>query len=165
MTDYVVIAADRIETLEEARDYYRERLAGAHAVTCYGRAVTIVFERDSTHLFSEDPKDWRVVPQSLRVDRFYGPGKVETRTFSLTRARLMDHVLRAICAFTVSIPGTGPRGGQNRMLHGPALSSGEYLRVVLRPGPGDAFTCVSAYPVSLAVWREAVRAKRARFPP
>jgi len=162
---YVVIRSEFIETLEEARAYYRDRLVGSHDVTCHGRAVTIVFEADNTHLFSTESKDWRTVAANVRVDRQFGNGKIETREFCPIRARLLDDVIRSICHFTISIPGTGPRGAQNRMLHGPALPNGEYLRVVLRPGPGGAHTCVSAYPVALAVWRSAVRAKRAKFPP
>jgi hypothetical protein len=51
------------------------------------------------------------------------------------------------------------------MLHGPRLVSGQYMRVVLRPGPGTAWTCVSAYPVDAEQWMAARRAKSARFPP
>jgi hypothetical protein len=67
--------------------------------------------------------------------------------------------------FTASVPGTGQGGHEKRMLHGPALPDGRYMRVVLRPGPGDAFTCISAYPVSRDAWLEIRRSKRAKFPP
>ena len=77
----------------------------------------------------------------------------------------MDEVLRAIATFTVSVPGTGRQGSENPTLHGQRLASGEYMRVVLRPGPGTAWTCVSAYPVAARVWLEMCRAKRAKFPP
>jgi len=91
---------------------------------------------------------------------------LEVRVFNVERASMMDLVLPAVSRFTVSIPGTATtRGREKRMLHGVRLPDGRYMRVVLRPGPGEAFTCVSAYPVSEAVWLDARRAKSARFPP
>src|SRR5205085_884691 len=99
------------------------------------------------------------------VERRIGGGRVERREFSLERAQLMDRILPAIHDYTVSIPGTGHRGAENRMLHGPRLPNGRYMRVVLRPGPGDAFTVVSAYPVEHGTWMAACRSRRAKFPP
>ena len=164
-----------IQTLAQARDYYRAELAGVRTVTCYGKRVRVVFERDATHLFSDGPDErlsaeeqqaWvEAIPAELRVERRLPNGKVEVRRFSEERARLMGHVLPAISGFTVSVPGTGNRGHEKRMLHGPALPDGRHIRVLLRPGPGDAFTCVSAYPVSSEVWVAMTRAKRAKFPP
>jgi hypothetical protein len=150
-----------IETLDEARAYYQATLVRAHPINCHGRPVTIVFEAAATHLYSESVADWRSIPAAERVDRKLGPGRIETRQFSLRRAWLMDQVLPAITLYTVSTPGTRA----NRMLHGQRLASGEYMRVILNPGPGSAFTCVSAYPVAERVWREACLSKRARFPP
>ena len=46
MASYVVIRSEYIATAEEARDYYRAKLAGLHTVTSDGRPVTIVFEHD-----------------------------------------------------------------------------------------------------------------------
>ena len=168
MASYVVIRSELIETLDEARDYYRERLAAKHRITSYGRPASIVFEGDATHLYSvglkgEDPRD--LAPHE-RVARQISPGNVDVRRFNVERARLMDRVLPAISLFTVSNPeGGGPPGRQKRVLHGPALPSGERLRVVLRPGPGTAWTCVSAYPVSADEWLAACRLKRAKWPP
>ncbi|MEI8255416.1 MAG: hypothetical protein WCJ30_07045 [Deltaproteobacteria bacterium] len=150
-----------ITTVNEARAYYAERLAGAHKIQSAGRDVTIVFERGATHLYSVEVTALPVVAVTRRL----GVGRIEAREFSLERARLMDEVLRAVSLYTVSVPGTGGRGRENRMVHGRRLASGQYLRVVLRPGPGDAWTCVSAYPVTEATWMQARRAKSARFPP
>jgi hypothetical protein len=75
----------------------------------------------------------------------------------------MDAVLPAISNFTVSIAGNGP--GERRVLHGPELPSGHYIRVVLRKGPGDAWTCVSAFPVNRGKWLEAMMSARSKFPP
>lgn len=165
----------KIKTLEEAEVFYAEHLAGRRRVTCYGSIVAVVFPPDGTHLFSEGaPKDATEeeraafvagIPSGERVERKIVKGKVEVRRFDVLRARLMDRVLPAISLFTVSVPGTGRDGHEKRMLHGPALSDGTHMRVVLRPGPGDAFTCTSAYTVSERVWLEMRRARPAKFPP
>lgn len=164
MSSYIVIRSAFIKTPQEALDYYAARLAGARALSCHGRAVEVHFEADGTHMYSEGA-DAAAIVASERITRRVPGGRIELRRFALARALLLDDVIRAIEDFTVSIPGTGPSGVEKRMLHGPRLPSGEYLRVVLRPGPRAAFTCVSAYPVAERVWLEARRAKRAKFPP
>ncbi len=164
MTTYIVIRSDLIETADEARDYYRARLAGPRSITSDGRPVTIVFERDATHLYSTELKG----PASTlpRVVRTIAPGKLDVREFSVERARLMDRVPEAIEGYTVSVPAVGGRAGAEKsMIYGRLLPAVGYMRVVLRPGPGIAFTCVSAYPVSEGEWMNARRLKRARFPP
>lgn len=153
-----------ITTKEEALEYFAARIAGARKVICYGTAVGLVFEREGTHFFSEDPGA-DPLNAAERIQRRVAGGRLELRRFNLDRARLMDHIVPAVERFTVSLPGTGRAGLEKRMLHGPALADGRYLRVVLRPGPGEAWTAVTAYPISLAQWREAVRSKRAKFPP
>jgi hypothetical protein len=162
----IALSSDRIETPEEARAYYRAKLGRSHDIALRGEPVTIIFEREATHLYSTETSDWNTLPLGQRVERII-PGRrwPEIRQFSLDRARLMDHVLPALSLFTVAIPGTGARGNENRMLHGPQLPNGDYMRVVLRPGPGTAWTCVSAYTINVEKWRDASRAKRAKFPP
>ena len=166
----------QIETLAEARAYYAEHLAGRRRVTCYGKSVEVVFEKDGTHLFSVGPptnatdEEREVfinsIPGGHRVERRLAKGRLEVRRFDLHRAQLMGRILPAISCFTVSVPGTGRAGHEKRMLHGPRLDDGRYMRVVLRPGPGNGmFTCTSAYPVAERVWLEMGRAKRAKFPP
>lgn len=149
-----------ISSLAEARAFYSEKLARSHEITRYDRRVVIVFEREATHLFSTEPKT-SPIPEEELVLRRLGGERVEVRQFSLERARLMDHVLPALSNFTVST--SAQRG--NRLVYGPRLPDGRYLRVALRPGPLDAWTCVSAYPVSEYLWRDARRSKAARFPP
>ena len=156
-----VARSELITSVVEAREYYATVLAGAHKIQCHGQPVTVVFEREATHLFSTESAGVLVNP----VRRQIGGGRVELREFSLARAQQMDLVLRAVSLYTVSVPGSGGRGRENRMLHGPRLPSTEYMRVVLRPGPGDAWTCVSAYCVAAEKWMEMCRAKRAKFPP
>lgn len=163
MSSYVVVRAALLATRQEAVDYYAARVAGLRTLTVAGRSVEVVFPSDGTHLYSEEPKG--EIPPAETVVRRVPGGRVEVRRFSLDRARLLDDVTDAIQRFTVSIPGTGPASRENRLLHGPRLPDGRYLRVVLRPGPLDRWTCVSAYPVEARVWLDACRAKRARFPP
>lgn len=163
MANYTVTKSRYISSLEEARDYYQRKLARAHRVDCHGRGVTVVFEQAATHLFSVEAVG-KVSPE-LRVRRWLSPTKFEDRKFDLERARSMDDVLIAITHFTVSVPGTANSGHEKRLLHGPRLQTGNHLRVVLRPGPGDAFTCVSAYEISHDKWMEMRRSKAAKFPP
>ena len=162
---YIRTRSQYIESREEAEDYYRERLARPHQIQCRGVDVTIAFERQATHLYSVAHESDAPIDPLLLVRRQIAPYKFDDRVFSLERARLMDEVLRAITFFTVSTPGTGTRGRENRMLHGSALPDGRYMRVILRPGPGDAHTVVSAYPVTHDVWMQQRRAKKAKFPP
>ena len=147
--------------LLEARAYYAAKLVRAHEITRHDRRVTVVFEAGATHLFSVETVTGEVVCAEDRVDRSIGGGRVDVRRFSLERARLMDHVLPALSDFTVS---SSAQGG-NRLVYGPRLPDGRYMRVVLRPGPGSALTCVSAYPVAEHAWMNARRSKGARFPP
>lgn len=162
-----------IDTPEEARNYYAERLGGSRTVSFQRKGktfvLTVVFEHDGTHLFSEAIKPGSIVDSVLRVPRLVPAGRgafrEEVRQFSLDRARLLDHVIRAISLFTVAVPEAGGRTGhQKTVIYGPALPDGRRMRVILRPGPGEARTCVSAYPVSAEEWIKAGRLQRARFP-
>lgn len=172
--DSIVIRSELLLTAEEARAYFRGRLARAHSVTCHGRPVDIVFERDATHIFSEDAKGQAIATDAQVVRRIpIGGGRVRTeiRKFSIERARLLDFILPAISKFTVSVPqGGGPSAMGKRVLYGPPLpvhicGHDRVLRVVLRPGPVRAWTVVTAYPVTYDEWRDATRLVRARFPP
>jgi hypothetical protein len=158
-TGALVEKAEDISTVDEAAAYYRAKLSGVRRVTCCGTRIDIVFPANYTHLYSDATGDGPTVSQTI------APGRVDVRYFSLKRARLMDHVLPAISGFTMSIEGQGAKGRENRVLHGPRLSSGEYMRVVLRPGPKAAWTCVSAFPVSAEAYTQAYRSRRAKFPP
>jgi hypothetical protein len=162
---YVVVRSELISTVAEAKDYYAERISGVHDVNCYGKTVRIFFESAASHMFSEEPPTGIVVPSAEQVVRRVHGGRVEIRRFSVDRARLMDRALEAVARFTVSIPGTGQRGHEMRMFHGPRLPDGRYLRVVLRPGDETDFVCVSAYPIDERTWLAARRAKSAKFPP
>lgn len=162
MATYSVTRSRYIATVEEARDYYVRKMAKAHRIECHGRAVTVAFEASATHLFTIEAKPG-ITGEIVR--RRLGGGRVEERIFDLARAQAMDAVLPAVARYTVSVPGTGPNARASRLLHGPRMLSGSYMRVVLRPGPGTAFTCISAYAVPHATWMEMRRAKSARFPP
>jgi hypothetical protein len=123
-----------------------------------------VFPFNAVHIYSESAPD--PLPEgAVVVTQDVAPGRFEVRIFSCARAQSMDHILPSISNFTVSIVGQGAKGRENKVLHGRRLPTGNYMRVVLRPGPKEAWTCVSAFPVSKAAWQEALRARRAKFPP
>lgn len=158
--------AEDITTLAEAVAYYRAYLARAHTITSHGERVRVVFEAAATHLYSAEAPEG-TPPEQCIAPREYAPGRFEgPRVFNPERARLMGRILPAISNYSLSVPEAGGRPGfQKTLLYGPALEDGRYLRVVLRPGPRDAFTVVSAYPVGVDEWRAASRLKRAKFPP
>lgn len=163
--DHVVWKSELIENEREARRYYQERYAKVHRLACYGKEIVIHFDGAATHLYTEEVRG--VVPPGVTVvRRRVAPGRFDERIFCLDRARLMDRVIPAIVNFSVSIPGTGPTNSVNRLLHGPRLPDGRYMRVVLQPSADSKmFYCLSAYPISHSVWANAHRSKRAKFPP
>lgn len=166
----IVRDSDLIENLEQAQKLFAEDLAGKRKITCHKQPVTVVFERDATHFYSESTYDETLLGPTDRVVRQVPAGnriRTEIRAFSLYRARLMSYILPAISDFTVSVPDSGGRTNHAKsVLYGPTLPNGtDHMRVILRPGPGDAWTCVSAYPVSHEQWLSAMKLKRAKFPP
>lgn len=164
--DYVVWKSTLIETEHEARRYYQERLAKVHDIDCYGVEVKVIFEAAATHVYTEELPVGDPPLGAVVVKRRLRQGVYDERLFSLDRARLMDAIIPAIAAYTVSIPGTGPTSGKNRLLHGARLPDGRYMRVALGPSADPkAFYCLSAYPVPHRVWAQAHSAKRAKFPP
>jgi hypothetical protein len=159
-----VASSDLITTVEEAREYYREKLVGVRKVTCYGKRVPIVFDFDTTHCYSYGIPP-NVAPMGAVLTQQVGVALSEVRVFSLTRARSMDAILPAISLFSVSTEGKGAKNTTTRVLHGQRLPNGEYMRVVLRKGRGDTWRCVSAFPVSATDYRQARTSKHAKFPP
>ena len=105
-----VASSDLITTVEEAREYYRERLVGAHKITCCGKQITIFFDYDATHLYSEAADPQAIPAGAFVVTQQIAPGQSAVRVFNLVRARLMDRVLPAVSNFAVSLVGKGPRG-------------------------------------------------------
>ena len=160
--EYVVLRSELIENSREARRYYEERLGGLHVVECKGRKVTLFFESAVNHVYTEEkPTD----ANAVALTRRFASGNTETRYFSLDRARLMDQIIPAVKYFTFSLPGTGETTRENRLLHGPRLSDGRYLRVALSPGPRGTWYCKSAYPIDAKKWLLLRGAKTAKFPP
>lgn len=160
--EYVVCRSELIETREEARQYYNERLAGAHPLACYGKRVSIYFPLGYSHFYSVSA-DEATTTTADRVTQKLPGGALEVRRFSLTRARLMDAIIPAISCYSVVLPG---RPSQNRQIFGHRLPDGIYLCVIVRPTMQPLnWTAVSAFPVNAATWREARGAKTAKFPP
>jgi hypothetical protein len=159
--DYVVIRSELIENSREARRYYEERLAGLHVVKCHGREVALFFESAANHVYTEERR--RDVNAVALVRRLKS-GDTETRYFCMDRALLMDQIIPAVQNFTFSIPGTASTNRENRLLHGPRLRDGRYLRVALSPGPRGTWHCKSAYPIEADKWMSLRGAKTAKFP-
>ena len=160
-----VASSDLITTLEEARDYYRATLVGVRRVTCYGKKISVFFDFDATHMYSESVKNGQVPIGSVVVTQQVGVAESEVRIFNLKRAKHMDHVLPAISLFSLSIVGQGAKGRETKVLHGPRLASGEYMRVVLRPAREKTWGCKSAFPIARAAYMQAWNSRRAKFPP
>jgi hypothetical protein len=167
VADYVVIRSAFIDTPEEARRYYQERIVGATAmrrILCHGREVVVYFDHAGTHAFTKGftgpiPAGAVLVRRRIALDKY------DDRAFDVDRARLMDYIIPAIQNFTFSIPGTSPEERENRLLHGPRLPDGRYLRVALSPGPRKAWYFKSAYPIEAVAWRKWRTAKTVKFPP
>jgi len=160
--DYVVIRSELVADGREARRYYEERLAGMHVVSCHGRNVTLFFERAANHVYTKKPLPGNTEPL---IKRRLAANRFEERIFCLDRARLMDQIIPSVCSFTFSLPGTSAANRSNRLLHGPRLRDGRYLRVVLSPGPRGSWYCKSAYPIDPRLWMELRRARTVKFPP
>ena len=158
----VVESSSVITTRDEAVLYYRTKLARAHTITVGESRVTIVLERDATHLYSVEA-DEPIADEQL-VERALGRGRSERRRFDRARALVMDHVLPSISNHVFAIQGTGARGREKVLVHGPSIGDARYMLVALRRGPGDAFTCTSAYVITHGKWMEGRRAKPAPFP-
>ena len=135
-----------------------------HRVMCHGREVTLFFEHAVNHAFTEE-YDPMVHAAADIIRRRIGPSQYDDRVFSLDRARLMDHIIPAVKYYSFTIPGTGPSNRNNRLVHGPRLPDGRYLRVALSPGPRGSWYCKSAYPIEAAKWMALRGAKTAKFPP
>lgn len=159
-----VANAEVISTLDEAQDYYRTYLVRPHHLNCYGRKAVVVFEASMTHCYSEESRGGILLNGIPEVRQVLG-GKTEVRLFCLYRARLMDQVIPAICHHSMSTISKGQKGRERRVLHGPVLSSGDYVRVVLRPGSRGSWICLTSFPVTAAEWRTARNEKHRPFPP
>jgi hypothetical protein len=164
VTDRAIVATSAsIADRADAVAYFYSKIAGVRNVRVGEAEVAIRIPRDGIHVFTESPGE-APLSASERVERTVRGGGTELRRFSLDRARLMDQIFIAIGRFTVSVGGTGVKGGENRLIHGPRLLDGRYLRVVLRPEGKLRYVVVSTYPVNEDVWRRSFLDRKARFP-
>ncbi|MBE7481147.1 MAG: hypothetical protein HS104_14335 [Polyangiaceae bacterium] len=153
---YVVIRSELIETLEEARAYYAERLVGDHSVVVGDRTLVLRFNQEEIHLFTEEVIAGRTPPPEKLVRR---PGvSGETRVFSKQRARLMDQVLPTVRAPVRVLRAKIASGAL--LVGPPTLDSGARLAVVVAPGrEADLFFVRTCYPMSVADFARALAGK------
>jgi hypothetical protein len=148
------IASRFIDTRDDALSYYAHRLAGDHGVSIAGTALTVRFNPEEIHAFTDTRSP--CPPQDVVRRR----GGREIRCFSRERARLMDRMLEAVAkpaaALSARMPGSV-------MLFGPADPGARRVCVVLGPDTRDSgvWFVRTAYPVTAEAF---VRAKRLHRP-
>lgn len=158
----IVIRSAFIDTRDEAVAYFLARVAGTREVTIYDRTIELVIPTNATHLYSETV-DAAPLDATETIIRSLGRGRVETRRFSLDRARHMDLVVHALRNYVVSLPGSSAR--ENFQIFGPVLADGSrHMKVVVQRVAASRWTCLSAFPVGESAFRDACRSRRARWP-
>ena len=159
----VVLRSELIETLDEARAYYAERLVGDHSLVIGARTLVLRFNHEEIHLFTEGVIAGRTPPPEKLVQR---PGvSGETRVFSKQRARLMDQILPTVRAPVRVLRAKIARGAL--LLGSPALD-GARLAVVVAPGSeASVYFVRTCYPMSVADFARELARKpaAARWPP
>ena len=151
--------SSKISTKEEAEAFYRANLLGERKVVVKGQKLTIVFEKQNSHCFSEKPTV-DPVPQDLRISRLKRSG-VEVRQLSVERAALMGDILKTIENFSVAV-----MSETNVLVYGSPLVTGKVLRICLDRDTSrkNTWICYSAYPVPKEKWSAAFFEKNAVFP-
>jgi hypothetical protein len=153
------IASRFIDTLDEARAYYDERLVGDHIISVNGTRVIIRFNAEEIHLFTDHG-----APRSM-ADLVARPSDPrEVRSFSRERARRMDAILPTLSAPGAAIPGKGSR---SILVHGPGAPSAWRLGVVVAPDRRDrrVYFVRSAFEVAPKNYAAALRGARVAWPP
>ncbi len=146
-----------IETREDALSYYAHKLVGDHEVEVKGVAITVRFNAEEIHHFTDERTP---CPGCDVIQRSGRSGEV--RCFSRTRARLLDAIMGALGRATVVHEAKIPGG---RLVFGPADQNAQRLGVVIGPGGGSVWFVRSAYPVSAQAFAQAHRSGRAaRWP-
>jgi hypothetical protein len=147
-----------IDTREHALSYYAHKLIGDHKVTVKGVPITVRFNAEEIHHFTDERSP---CPPSDVVKREGKSGEV--RCFARDRARNMDGVLdalrRAAVVHAAKIPG-------GRVVYGPAGANAQRLAVVIGPGGGNVWFVRTVFNVSAQSFASACRsAKPAPWPP
>ncbi len=160
MAEYVVRDSSLIDTLEEAWAYYRARFVGERVVSCGGVPVTLRFNAEETHLFSESIREGASPAPGSLVHRPGGGGEV--REFSKGRARLLDDIVPTICAPTLRV-----EAKTGKMLIGnlrPTPARQRLAVVVARSG--EVYFVRTAYLIGEDEYRRHQRqGRRTRWPP
>lgn len=158
---YVVVRSELIETIQEARDYYAERLVGDHAVSVRGVDIVVRFNAEEIHLFSEEVRAGSNPDASQLVWRKGRTGEV--RFFARARARLLDGIIPTLAAPARVLAAKIPGGC---MVVGPAQPAGWRLAVVIAPCDSrGVFFVRTAFPMEPKAFADAVRGRPAKWPP
>jgi hypothetical protein len=151
------LASRFIDTREDALSYYAHRLAGDRPIAVKGAEITIRFNPEEIHLFTDE----RTPCPACDIIRRDGRSR-EVRCFSRDRARRLDDILdtldRAARVHRAKTPG-------GLVVYGPAGANMPRQAVVIGPGAGVWYVR-TAYPVSAKAFVKACRSERpAQWPP
>lgn len=150
------IASCFIDNREDARAYYRYKLAGEHPVTTRGVAIVVRFNSEEIHPFTDRRQPCATEDLVVRGGR-----SGEVRCFCSQRARLMDLILPTIIAPVFALQAEIPGGTK---LLGPPDGSAQRLAVVVAPDQGVYFVR-TLFIVSPKDFAAARRARPVPWPP
>lgn len=135
------IASRFIDTCEDARAYYAERLVGEHTILVRtGGSLVVRFNSEEAHPFTDERNP---CPPDDVVRRAGRSG--EMRCFERTRARLMDRILPTIAAPVAAFRALIQGGVQ---LYGPPEVGARRVCVVVAPLGGATWFVRTSYPVN-----------------
>jgi hypothetical protein len=151
------IASRFIDTIEDARSFYEHRLVGDHGIMVGDARLTVRFNPEETHLFTDERSP---CPDGDVVVR---EGGREERCFSIHRARHLDLILPTIAAPVATLRARLPGGV---MLFGPPDARALRFCVIVAPARRETYFVRTAYPVAPHDFLRAKRSNRpASWPP
>lgn len=157
--DSCPIASRFIDTVDDARSYYRHKLVGDHGIVVKGVHVLVRFNPEEHHHFSKGTPCEKC-PGCIAVARD-GTGR-DSRCFSRDRARSLDAILDTLRNAAV-VHQARISGG--RVVYGPVVPGSPRMCVVIAPDQGVWFVR-TAYAVSAKEFASALRSGRpAPWPP
>lgn len=146
-----------INTREDARAYYAFKMVGDHPIVVQGHAVTIRFNREETHLFTDKRQPCPECDQVPRESRY-----AEDRCFCVVRARRMDDILPTLQHAARLLAAKIHRGIQ---VIGPDAPGKQRLSIVVAP-EGAVWFVRTVFPMDAKAFAQACRSTRpAPWPP